>query len=79
MTVPAISAHIPFTGGGNLVYFHPSPTERYFPVGPGIEVSIEPYEKPQKEEETSQNSSVYDGLGRLSGRQKKGFLIDVLM
>jgi hypothetical protein len=40
--VHAIAAQFPFTGGGTLALYHPSPVERFFPVAPGIEVSVEP-------------------------------------
>ena len=77
--INAISANFPFTGGGTLVLYQPSPMERYFPVAPGIEVSVEPQEDPRWENERDQKCSVYNRLGQLKHPQEKGALVDVLM
>jgi hypothetical protein len=78
ITVPAISAHIPFTGRGTLAFYQPSSTERYFSVGPGIEVSLEPYQEPKWDEERGNEATVYNGWGRLNHPQEKGAIIDLL-
>jgi hypothetical protein len=78
MMVHAISAHLPFTDGGALAFYQPSSAERYFSVGPGIEVSLEPYEEPKWDEERGKEASFYNGRGRLNHRQEKGGLIDFL-
>lgn len=76
LMIPAFSAQLPFTSGETLVLYQPSSIERYFPVSPGIEVSIEPCEEPKWEEEMGQESLVYNGRGRLNHSQEKGVLID---
>ena len=75
----AISAHFPFNGGETLVLYQPSPMERYFPVAPGIEVSVEPHEESRWERERDQEGSVYNRQGRLNHPPKKGVLVDVFM
>ncbi len=76
--VNAISASFPFNGAETLLLYQPSPRERYFPVAPGIEVSIESYEEPRWGGETSQETSVYNRQGKLNFSKKKGVLIDTL-
>jgi hypothetical protein len=78
MMVHAISAQLPFTGGEALAFYQPSSAERYFPVGPGIEVSLEPYGEPKWDDERGKEASAYNGRGQLKHRQVKGFLIDAL-
>ena len=77
--VHAISAPLSLTGRENLVCYHASSMERYFPVGPGIEVCIEPYEDLKWEAEMDQEPSVYNGRGRMNHREKKGLAIDTLL
>jgi len=77
--VHAISANFPFTGGESLVLYQPSPMERYFPVAPGIEVSVEAHEDPGWGKDRDQRSWVYDRQGRLNYPQEKGALVDLLM
>ncbi len=78
LMIPAFSAQLPFASGETLVLYQPSSIERYFPVSPGIEISIEPCEEPKCGEEMGQESLVYDSRGRLNHGQKKGGLIDTL-
>ncbi len=78
LMIPAFSGQLPFTSGEALVVYQPASIERYFPVGPGIEASIEPWEEPIWGEETGQESLVYNGSGRLNHGQKKGVFIDTL-
>ena len=78
ITVHAISAHIPFTGRGTLAFYQPSSTERYVSVGPGIEVSLGPYQEPKWDEERGNEATVYTGWGRLKHPQEKGVIIDLL-
>ena len=78
MMVHAISAHLPFTDAGTLAFFQPSPTERYLSVGPGVEVSLETYEEPKRDEERAKEALVYVERGQLIHRQEKGVLIDLL-
>jgi hypothetical protein len=73
--VHAVSASFPFPGGENLVFYHPSPVEKYVPVAPGIEVSIEPYADIQRGERRG-DSPVYDRRGRLVTAKRKGDLVD---
>ena len=74
--VNAVSASFPFNGAQILVLYQPSPMERYFPVAPGIEVSVEPHEEPRWE--GGQEASVYNRQGKLNSSKKKGVLIDTL-
>ena len=73
--VHAISASFPFPGGEGLVFYHPSPVEKYVPVAPGIEVSVEPYADIQSAERKA-DSPVYDRRGRLVTAKRKGDLVD---
>jgi len=72
--VHAIAAQFPFTGGGCLVPYHPSRVERYFPIAPGIEVSVEPADAPGWGADPE--PSVYNRKGRMSTSPKKGTWID---
>jgi len=76
--VHAISANFPFTGGETLVLYQPSPMERYFPVAPGIEVSVEPQKNPGWGRERDKKCSFYNRQGQLNHPQEKGALVDVL-
>ncbi len=77
--VHAISAQFPFTSGESLVLYHPSPRERYFPVAPGIEVSVEPPDDVRWEQGRGQESSVYNRQGQMNHPKKKGALVDTLL
>jgi hypothetical protein len=76
--VHAISANFPFTSGIDLVLYHPLPLEKYFPVAPGIEVSIEPYAD-TRSGERKPDSSVYNRQGKLTTAKRKGDLVDTYL
>jgi hypothetical protein len=76
--VHAISANFPFTGGIDLVLYHPSPVEKYFPVAPGIEVSIEPYADTRSGERTP-DSPLYNRQANLITARRKGDLVDTYL
>jgi hypothetical protein len=76
--VHAISASFPFTSGIDLVLYHPLPLEKYFPVAPGIEVSIEPYAD-TRSGERKPNSPVYNRGGKLITAKRKGDLVDTYL
>jgi hypothetical protein len=76
--VNAITAHFPFAGGEEMVYYHPSPVEKYFPVAPGIEVSVEPYADSRKQE-GGLGTALYDGRGKLSSASQKGRIVDTCL
>ncbi len=73
--VHAVSASFPFPGGEGLVFYHPSPVEKYVPVAPGIEVSIEPCADVQSGDLRA-NYPVYDRWGKLVTAKRKGDLVD---
>ncbi len=77
--VHAISAQFPFRSGEGLILYQPSPMERYFPVVPGIEVSVEPQDEVRWEQERDQESSVYNRQGQMNHPKKKGALVDTLL
>lgn len=77
--VHAISAQFPFMSGESLVLYQPSPMERYFPVAPGIEVSVEPQDELRWEQERSQEYSTYNRRGHMNHTRKKGALVDTLL
>ena len=77
--VHAISAQFPFMSGESLVLYQPSPMERYLPVAPGIEVSVEPQEEVRWAQERGQESSVYNRQGQMNHPKKKGALVDTLL
>jgi hypothetical protein len=76
--VNAIAEHFPFAGGEEMVYYHPSPVEKYFPVAPGIEVSAEAYVDSRKED-IRLDSILYNGRGTLNRSFRKGDLVDTYM
>ncbi len=73
--VHAISASFPFPGGEGLVFYHPSPVEKYVPVAPGIEVSIEPCADIHSADLRA-DYPLYDRRGRLVAAKRKGDLVD---
>ena len=75
--VHAIAAQFPFTGGGTLAPYHPSAVERYFPVAPGIEVSVEPGGDFMGTSDPE--SFVYNRRGRMISPQKKGICVDTYL
>ena len=77
--VHAISAQFPFMSGESLVLYQPSPMERYLPVAPGIEVSVEPQDEVRWDQERGQESSVYNRQGQMNRPKKKGALVDTLL
>ena len=77
--VHAISAQFPFMSGESLVLYQPSPMERYFPVAPGIEVSVEPQDEVRWEQERGRESSTYNRQGQMNHTKKKGALVDTLL
>ncbi len=77
--VHAISAQFPLSAGEGLVLYQRSPTESYFPIAPGIEVSVEPREELKWEREGGQEGSVYNRRGQLNHPQKKGVLLNALL
>jgi hypothetical protein len=77
--VHAMSAQFPFMSGESLVLYQPSPRERYLPVAPGIEVSVEPQDEVRWEQERGQESSVYNRQGQMNHLKKKGALVDTLL
>jgi len=76
--VNAIAAHFPFAGGEEMVYYHPSPVEKYFRVAPGIEVSVKPYTDSRKEDGGS-GTALYDGRGKLTSSSQKGAIVDTCL
>ncbi|MGZ6202779.1 MAG: hypothetical protein ACXWM6_14815 [Thermodesulfobacteriota bacterium] len=72
--VHAIAAQFPFTGGGTLAPYRPSSVERYFPIAPGIEVSVEPGE--DLNWRSDPECFLYDRQGRMSFCPKKGTSVD---
>ena len=76
--VNAIAAHFPFAGGEEMVYYHPSPVEKYFPVAPGIEVSVEPYTDSRKED-GGLGTALYNGRGKLTSASQKGAIVDTCL
>ena len=77
--VNAISASFPFNGAETLLLYQPSPRERYFPVAPGIEVSVESHDEPRWGRELGLETSGYNRQGKLNFSKKKGVFIDTLM
>ncbi len=76
--VQAVVAHFPiFTGGESLAFYRPSPEERYLPLAPGIEISVQAYEIGSSREEREPELSVYDRKGQLSFSNKKGVFVDI--
>jgi hypothetical protein len=73
--VNVIAEIFPFAGGEEMVYYHPSPVEKYFPVAPGIEVSAEPYIDSRKEDKPL-DTILYNGRGILNRSSRKGDLVD---
>ena len=76
--VNAIAVHFPFAGGEEMVYYHPSPVEKYFPVAPGIEVSVQSYSG-FRNEDGSFETGVYDRRGKFSVASRKGDLVDTYL
>jgi len=76
--VHAISANFPFPRGESLVFYHPLPVERYVPVAPGIEVSIDSYNDIRSGGGSS-DSPVYDRRGNLVTAKRKGDLVDTCL
>ncbi len=76
--VNAIAAHFPLAGGEEMIFYHPSPMEKYFPVAPGIEVSVESYGDSRKGDGNS-GTSLYDGRGRLRSEFPKGNIVDTYL
>ena len=78
--VQAIVAQFPiFTGGESLALYKPSPEERYFPLAPGIEVSVQAYAGGSWQEEREPELSVYNRKGQISFSKKKGVLVDTTL
>ena len=77
--VHAISARFPFMGGESVVLYESSPMERYFPVTPGIEVSVGPLDEREWGQETGQESSTYNRRGQMSYPRRSGVLVDMLL
>ncbi len=75
--VQAISARFPFAPGGNLVLYQPAPLEKYFPVAPGIEVSVESIE--EYDSGNGRHLLFYDRRGRMINRPEKGVLVDTVV
>ncbi len=71
--VQAIAAPFPFIGSGTLAPYYPSAVERYLPVAPGIEVSVEPAGDLMAGDP---ESSVYNRRGRMISSHRKGSCID---
>ena len=59
-----------------LTLYRPSQRERYFPIGPGIEISVEPYETLEWASERGPEASVYTREGRLNSSLNKGGVVD---
>ena len=76
--VNVIAEIFPFAGGEEMVYYHPSPVEKYFPVAPGIEVSAEPYIDSRKEDRRL-DTILYNGRGILNRSSRKGDLVDTYL
>ena len=76
--VNAIAAHFPFAGREEMVYYHPSPMEKYFPVAPGIEVSVEAYADSRKVDGLL-DTALYNGRGKLRSSSRKGDLVDTYL
>ena len=76
--VHAISANFPFPGREGMVLYHPLPVEKYVPVAPGIEVSIDPYTDIRSGERGS-DSPGYNGRGKLVSAKRKGDLVDTYL
>jgi hypothetical protein len=76
--VHAISANFPFAGREGMVLYHPLPAEKYVPVAPGIEVSIDPYTDIRSGERGS-DSPVYNRRGKLIRAKRKGDLVDTYL
>ncbi len=75
--IQAISARFPFTQRESLVFYHPSPLERYIPVAPGIEVSAGTHS--EAHQETKKGSPLYTPQGKLNHTSSKGTLVDLLL
>jgi hypothetical protein len=71
----AVAAYFPFLGGDEMVYYYPSRMERYLPVSPGIEVSVEAYAESRKED-GGLGTVLYDGRGKLTPASRKGNIVD---
>ncbi len=76
--VNAIAAYFPFGGEEEMAYYHPSPVEKYFPVSPGIEVSVEAYTD-SREEDGGLGTALYDGRGKLTSSSQKGAIVDTCL
>jgi hypothetical protein len=76
--VHSLAAQYPFTNGEGLVLYHPSSMESFFPVAPGIEVSIEPCgSTPAKE--GSHDFSIYNHRGKIIPVKEKGRFVDSVL
>jgi hypothetical protein len=52
--------------------------EKYFPVAPGIEVSVEPYAD-SRNEDRGPGNALYDGRGKLASAFRKGSILDTCL
>ncbi len=73
--VYALSPPFPFRSQGGLPLYHATLVEKYLPVAPGIEVSVQRIELLQGGECT-QEFLFYDRRGHLSSPERKGAMID---
>ncbi len=76
--VNAIAIRFPLAGGEEMVYYHPSPVERYYPIAPGIEVSAEPYTD-FRNADGRLETGVYNRRGKLNRASPKGNLVDTTL
>jgi hypothetical protein len=74
--VHSIAARFPFTGGGTLAPYHPSAVERYRPIAPGIEISVEPGDMIY---ENNAEPSLYNRRGRMVSAHRKGTCLDAYL
>lgn len=70
--VYALSPPFPFVSREGLIPYHASAIEKYFPVAPGIEVSVQRIDLSEAGEEFLS----YDARGHLSSPMKKGVMVD---
>ncbi len=75
--VNALAPQFPFTQRESLVPYHPAPLERYYPIAPGIEVSVAPLE--DIDPGSSRSCGLYDRRGRVIHSSEKGLLIDAVI
>jgi len=76
--VNALAAHFPLAAGGDLIYYHASPVERYVPVAPGIEVSVEP-SGDFGGGDAHPDPGLYNRRGRIQPASRKGGILDAYL